>query len=538
MTEHDHRFARVEWPSHDPASADIPFNDDAKTSSQHTDLDRNNPVRGPRNDGAPQHGEAIEEAPPTPLTRPAAPAAPYPLDALGDVLGAAAGAIAAKVQCPEAMAAQSVLGVASLAAQGLVDVLLPYGQTRPLSLFALTIAASGDRKSSADNEAMIPVRMREKKLAELFDVVKEIYDCDLAAWKAQRGAIERDNKMEREARLAALQRLGPEPVAPVRPYLTISEGTAEGLAKLMPQLPGALGIFSAEGAQFLNGHGFSHEAKLRTAAAFATLWDGKELRSVRAGDGMRGVVGRRLACHAMIQPDAARGVLSDPVLRDQGFLSRFLPAAIESMAGGRMWKEPAAGIEPALRRYTAVMLDIFEIPQLAANAQGNELTPRELPLSPEAREIWIEFYNDVERDMGKGQRFAEIQDVGSKAAEQAARIAGVLAMVDDPYTDVLGADAMARGCELMRWYLGEALRLAEAYCVPQEVADAEAVLEWALARGVRQVDAATIQKSGPGPVRRKDRFDPAIEALLASGWFKPVDNSSGRVRRWIVTREK
>ena len=83
----------------------------------------------------------------------------------------------------------------------------------------------------------------------------------------------------------AAQGLGPEPDAPVKPYLTISEGTAEGLSKLMPQLPGALGIFSAEGAQFLNGHGFTTEAKLRTAAAFATLWDGKELRSVRAGDG-------------------------------------------------------------------------------------------------------------------------------------------------------------------------------------------------------------------------------------------------------------
>ena len=147
------------------------------------------------------------------------------------------------------MAAQSVLGVASLAAQGLADVLLPYGQTRPVSLFALTIAASGDRKSSADNEAMIPVRMREKKLAELFKVLKEIYDVDYAVWKAPYEQTAR-KPMEPRERAAALKELGPEPPAPVKPYLTISEGTAEGLAKLMPQLPGALGIFSAEGRSF------------------------------------------------------------------------------------------------------------------------------------------------------------------------------------------------------------------------------------------------------------------------------------------------
>ena len=388
---------------------------------------------------------------------------------------------------------------------------------------------------------MIPVRMREKKLAELFKVLKEIYDVDYAVWKAQYEQIAR-KPMEPTERAALLKELGPEPDAPVKPYLTISEGTAEGLSKLMPQLPGALGIFSAEGAQFYEnyGRGFTHEAKLRTAAAFATLWDGKELRSVRAGDGMRGVTGRRLACHAMIQPDAARDVLSDPVLRNRGFLSRFLPAAAESIAGGRMWKEPAAGSEPALRRYIAkaMLEDDDEIPQPAANAQGNELTPRALALSPEAREVWIEFYNDVERDMGRGKRFAEMQDVASKAAEQAGRIAGVLAIVDDPDAKDIGADAMGRACILMHWYLSEALRLAEAYCVPQEVADAEAILDWTRGRGLRQVDAATIQKSGPGPVRRKDRFDPAIEALLASGWFKPDEKATGKAKRWVVTQEQ
>ena len=84
-----------------------------------------------------------------------APSKPYPLDALGNVLGPAAKAIAAKIQCAPSMAAQSVLSVASLGAQAIADVRLPYGHIRPLSLFGLTIAASGDRKSGADAEAMI-----------------------------------------------------------------------------------------------------------------------------------------------------------------------------------------------------------------------------------------------------------------------------------------------------------------------------------------------------------------------------------------------
>jgi Protein of unknown function (DUF3987) len=243
-------------------------------------------------------------------------------------------------------------------------------------------------------------------------------------------------------------RSGPEPEAPIKPVLTLGESTAEGLACHMPTLPGALGIFSAEGGQFLSGHGFSPDAKLRTAASFASLWDGQGLRRLRAGDGLIDLHGRRLACHLMIQPEAAAAVLGDPVLRDQGLLSRLLIAAPESLAGGRMWQEPSAGTEPALRRYIARMLALFEMPALASNAAGNELMPRALELSPDARQTWIDFHDAVETAMRPDRRLAMLRDVAGNAAEQAARIAGVLTMVEDANAASIGADAMIRRSRL------------------------------------------------------------------------------------------
>jgi hypothetical protein len=310
---------------------------------------------------------SMAEAGPRPLAGPAIASTPYPMDALGVVLAGAARAIAAKVQCADAMAAQSVLAVASLAAQALADVRLPYGQTRPLSLFCLTIAASGDRKSSADLEAMAPVRMREKQLRDDYEPLAGNYKIAHLAWRAQKAAIERSKKKNIDALQAEFEALGPEPLAPIKPVLTLGESTAEGLAKHMPILPGAIGVFSPEGGQFLNGHGFSDDAKLRTAASFAGLWDGQGLRRLRAGEGLIDLHGRRLACHLMIQPEAAAGVLNDPVLRDQGFLSRFLIAAPGSRAGSRLWQEPHEGTEPALKQYIARMMAIFQAPALASN---------------------------------------------------------------------------------------------------------------------------------------------------------------------------
>jgi hypothetical protein len=472
------------------------------------------------------------EAGPRPLAGPAIASTPYPIEALGDVLADASRAIAAKVQCADAMAAQSLLAVASLAAQALADVRLPYGQTRPLSLFCLTIAASGDRKSSADLEAMAPVRMREARLREAYEPLAREYAVAFAAWRGQRQQIER-HKADVGKRRSELETLGPEPEAPIKPVLTLGESTAEGLAKHMPTLPGALGIFSAEGGQFLSGHGFSNEAKLRTAASFASLWDGQGLRRLRAGDGLIDLHGRRLVCHLMIQPEAAAGVLNDPVLRDQGFLSRFLIAAPESRAGSRLWQEPREGTEPALKRYIARMMSIFEAPALASNTAGNELTPRALDLSPEGRELWIEFHDAIETQMSPDGALARLRDVAGKAAEQAGRIAGVLQIVDDAMASTIEADAMARACELADWHLREASRLATEAQVSPEMRDAQLLLDWLDRRGSETVTAATLQKSGPGPLRVKARLDPAVETLEGHGWLIPADVSR---RAWRIVR--
>ena len=98
---------------------------------------------------------------PIPLFPPLPPAARFPVEALGDVLSKATLAIARKVQVPEVIAAQSVLGAAALAAQAIADVRMPYGDTRPLSLFFTTVAVSGDRKTTADKSALWPIRKYE-----------------------------------------------------------------------------------------------------------------------------------------------------------------------------------------------------------------------------------------------------------------------------------------------------------------------------------------------------------------------------------------
>jgi hypothetical protein len=112
-----------------------------------------------------------------------------------------------------------VLAVASLAAQVLADVRMPFGQRRPLSLYCVSVAASGDRKSTADNKALKPVRQREQELREMYEREMRAWRIHQAAWAAQKRKIEITSKLDLVGRTAALQALGPEPERPLFPIL-------------------------------------------------------------------------------------------------------------------------------------------------------------------------------------------------------------------------------------------------------------------------------------------------------------------------------
>ena len=134
--------------------------------------------------GATHTEERLEREPPRLLMREPSPADPFPIEALGTVLAPAARGINDRVQAPMAICGQSVLAAAALAIQGHADVVLPNGQVKPLSIYCITVAASGERKSSCDAEATWPIRRREEYL-------RERYELDLASYNNEKLAFEK-----------------------------------------------------------------------------------------------------------------------------------------------------------------------------------------------------------------------------------------------------------------------------------------------------------------------------------------------------------
>ncbi len=489
-----------------------------------------------------EDAEKHPDEPPRPLIREMPPSEPFPVDCLGRLLGNAANAIHDGTQAPVALGAQSVVGAATLAVQGHANIVLPTGQVRPISNYYVTVALSGERKSTCDTYALTPVRRREEVLRGEYDESALVYRNAKDAYDKQRNHILNNNKSDLIAKTQALHDLGPPPSAPLIPLLTCSEPTFEGLCRLLAAGLPSIGIFSAEGGQFIGGHGMKEDAKLRTAAGLSALWDGESVNRVRAGDGVTLLPGRRVCLHLMAQPDVAAVMLSDHLLADQGLLSRILVASPESVMGTRLWHESQPNSRKALITYESILLRLLEEPFPLADGKTNELRPRPLSLSPTAREKLTQFSDHVEKMIAPGRELEPIRGLANKLPEHAARLSAVLTLVEDLKANEISANQMAAGIELAQFYAGEALRLFAAGLVNSDLRLAEKLLHWLHTSWNHDaISLVEIYQRGPNPIRDKATAARIVETLEEHGWLARIEGGGiiAGVRRqdiWLVNR--
>lgn len=461
---------------------------------------------------------------PDELRRPVPAPVPYPVEMLGPVLGPACQSLQHAIQAPDAICGASLLAAASLCTQGHGDVQID-GRRYPLTIWTLSVAASGERKSAVDEEVMRPVREQERILAAATEALVRKYESEMVEWDARR-AGEMKRRKEGVGLAAALEALPLKPQPPLAPKLTASDFTAEGLTKLLEIGMPSMGAFTDEAAQVFGGHGMTKETVARTAAALSKLWDNGTLDRVRVGDGATRLQGRRLAMHLMGQPVIVERALSDEVLVGQGFMARCLLAWPDSTMGTRLYRQVNLLEDAALVRYNerAKLLLSRDLP--VVHGSRNELDPPQLKLSPDAYEVWRTFHDRIELGMARGGAYSTIPAWASKAPAQAARIAGVLTLFEDPGAVEIDTEAMTRAAMLADWHLGEAVRLAGMSATPPEIRNAEALLKWAHEHGHARIYSTMALNRGPACIRDRNNFRQAVAELERAGWACAVDGGA------------
>lgn len=445
----------------------------------------------------------------------------YPLAALPPVLRKAIEAIVAMAQVPVSLAAQSVLGAASLATQGFINIQTITGQSVPTSLFLFTIAASGDRKSTSDKFAIQPIKDREEQLAASYAEAQHSFTIDDAAYKAATSKAKTGNKSREDIR-NALANTGKPPLPPVQPLLTADEPTGPGLQRLFAEAMPALGLFSDEGATFLGGWSMQEENQAATGGMLSKLWDGQAIKRIRADkeNGTQILYGRRLCLHLMVQPDIAGKLLGNQAVRNQGLLSRILVAAPKSLKGTRFWTEPTDSHRDDLRVYHERLgrLLAFEYRYRDENTRALDLAL--VNLTPAARAKLIAFSDHCERQIATGGKYVDIADFASKMTENATRLAAVVSFFSSGMglaKDGLSENAVNAGIALVEFYASEAARLYGAAAVDDDTANAATLIDWIRKRGFTAIGVQFLNRRGPPQTRSAPALKRAISVLAEHG---------------------
>lgn len=495
---------------------------------------------------------AIVPEGPIPLFRPLGEPMPFPMAALGQTLSKAAAAIEAVIQCAPECAANSVLAGASLAAQGRADVLLPIGEGKPvpLSLFFMTVLESGERKSSADSYGLKPVREFERELAEAETQDRSSYDIQMRARATVAKELEKKNKSNLSALEAALKALGPAPLPPVISTIAPSgDSTFEGLFRIYEHGRPDIGIFSDDGATFLGGHSLKAEQKQATTANLCRLWDGAKVERVRGGDGVNILYGRRLACHLMVQPGVASGFVNDREFADQGLLPRFLISMPDGRAGTRFRDDHAYRAEVAkasrdIEPYYTSIHTLLHLPVRWVNEADRTLGVERdrLRFNPDARAAYVAYYNEIEGQMALHGPLSGIKGFASKVIEQAARIAGVITLVENPEATCITAGTLADAIILARYYCSEAVRLTQSGSISPHLKDADDLRRWLQTQTGDLMSLRQIYQYGPKAIRNSKVARAAMGILADHYWVVAIDGGAtveGMHSRevWKIVRE-
>lgn len=451
-------------------------------------------------------------------------AKPYPIDAMPQIVRMAVTEVAEFVKAPLPLVASSALSVVSLAVQAHADIKRAEKLTGPSGLFLLTVAESGERKSTCDDLFVKPIRDYEQAQAEAAVTRLKDYEAAVEAWEAKYSGVKekirqyaKEGKPTTELEAALRELKYQKPKMPRVPRLLYADATPEALSySLAKQWPSG-GVLSAEGGIVFGSHGMGKDSIMRNLSLLNQLWDGDSLTIDRRSTESFTVEGARLTVALQVQEATLAEFMAKagPLARGTGFLARFLISRPESTQGCRPFTEAPANW-PHLDAFSERISHILNQP-----ARFNErgvLDPALLSFTNEAKVAWIEFHDGIECKLRRNGEFHEVRDVASKAADNAARLAALFQVFEHDKLDVgpISLASFEAASAIVMWHLNESRRFFGEISLPLELVNAERLDRW-LIEHCKQEATYQVGKNHVrqyGPLRDGATLDSAISELI------------------------
>ena len=385
---------------------------------------------------------------------------PFPINLLDPVMSEYVRQSAKCIGCDPTFIALPLLSALGAALGNARWIRLKNGWAEPPVIWTATVGVSGEKKSPGMDAATAFTKDRMMTL-------------EADHKRAMRGWRRRREEDEDEA--------GEKPVMQ---RVAVGDCTMEKLIRLLKDAPRGLLQFRDELAgwfgsfnQYRKGGG-DLEYFLSMFRAGVILYDRK------SGDGKNGsepvsihIARGAVSITGSIQPEVLRDSLSDRFF-ENGLVARFLFAAPPEKK--RYWSE--IEVDPEVRGAVARVFDMLWSLKMNETDHGHE--PVYLKLSPEAKPLWVQWYNQHQDDKHNCQ--GHLRAALSKHEGYCARFALILQMCRwaalAVQGDTIDAESLRAAIDLMRWFRPETERVYGLVTGQILSSQARVLLEWAEGR--------------------------------------------------------
>jgi hypothetical protein len=417
---------------------------------------------------------------------------PFPVECLPEPVGRFVQEAAAALGCDPAYVAVPAFAVLAGCVGNRRRLVLKSSWRVPCVLWCAVVGQPGSMKSPALGQVAGPLQAHEATVV-----------------RAYRDECERCERDAAEGTHSAR----PEPPA----RLLLADTTVEAVAKLLVHNPLGLLLVRDELGGWFSSFGAYKSGRGGDCQAWLEMYDAGPLLVDRKGDAVPLSVPRAaISVTGGITPEVLRRVLAEGHVGD-GLAPRFL--LVDPPRARKRWTD-AAVTESAERGWAALLVSLRAL-EVDSEDDGAP-HPRDVSLSPEAKEAWIKWYDrHAERQNdAEGWEASLLSKIESTCARltlvlHVARVAWGIAAVAPDSVDVETVEA---GAKLADWFAAEGLRVRESLAASPEERELRAILEFLRGHDGRMT-VRDFQRLGPRRYRRSAEVArAALDLLVIEGW--------------------
>lgn len=462
---------------------------------------------------------------PEPLANDPSKPTPYPIEAFKGLLKHVVKAIAHYSQVPDAMAGQCVLGALAHMGQRFIDAPMGHGHM-PTSLILITEGESGSGKTQAMGLTHFKIKEYERQQYA-------IYLDNLAAWDSDKAGL-------KGKELAQFLEDNPKPQ---NPKTLFDDATIEPILDRF--ISGEMNNASwttDEAGQFFNGHTMTGDTAGSALSALTKLWSDGEvsrLRSQKSAYATPQTDAHSVRMTLLLQGQRVvlEQALTDPLMNGQGFLARALIACPPDLRGHRVWDDAKRRNDspydnPHLIEYWSRCQSLLD--PLPANepttAQGQ---PQRIKMqwAEGAEQVFCSHMQGIENRQANGQTLEYLKAYASRMAENASRIASLMAFFEG--RKIITIDDITRAFMLVEYSTAERLRYLDATPTGEQN-DSEKLSSWLVdkARGKNppMLNRTDAYNGAPKPMRKNNKvLQNELDNLESMGHIRQMEEGKKKV---------